>query len=102
MDSANFTRHNVSCDHCDTLLCLLLNGWQRQIVTIMCNHNTFPPVMSSLSPSFRHLEISFPRADVSGVLAVIPSLRSRASSERSEGSLRPASEIVRCAHDDRP
>src|SRR3989442_2810877 len=55
MDSANFTRHNVSCDHCDTLLCLLLNGWQRQIVTIMCNHNTFPPAMSSLSPSFRRI-----------------------------------------------
>ncbi len=29
---------------------------------------------------------------MSGILAVIPSLRSRAGSERSEGSLRPASQ----------
>src|SRR3989442_12678664 len=39
---------------------------------------------------FRHLEI----------MPVIPSLRSRASSERSEGSLRQARQILRCAQDD--
>ena len=39
---------------------------------------------------FRHLEI----------MPVIPSLRSRASSERSEGSLRQAREILRYAQDD--
>src|SRR5207249_5246807 len=42
------------------------------------------------SRRFRHLEI----------MLVIPSLRSRASSERSEGSLRQARQILRCAQDD--
>ena len=54
------------------------------------------------SRSHRHLEISFPRTDLRGTLAVIPSLRSRAGSERSEGSGEPAAEILRCAQDDRP
>ncbi len=36
-----------------------------------------------------------------GVLPVIPSLRSRAGSERSEGSGSTDGEILRCAQDDR-
>src|SRR3989442_10147769 len=42
----------------------------------------------------RHLEISFPRAGLRGVLPVILSA--------SFGSLRQAREILRCAQDDRP
>ncbi len=39
--------------------------------------------------------------DWRGVLAVIPSLTLRTGSERSEGSLRPSNQTLRCAQSDR-
>ena len=59
-------------------------------------------VTLACTPSIRHLEIRLPVSGLERGQACHPFASLRAGSERSEGSLRPGSQTLRCAQDDMP